>query len=249
MSIFLNLFLSIFVGVLWMLFVYRRDKYEPEPIKKIIFVFLLGGLAVVPAAMLEAKLKAPLEIIFTIYSVSYMLSLHLLVVGPVEELVKFFVVHITIFRKKEFNEPIDGIIYSSASSLGFATAENFIYLNRFGSSLILLRGPLTTLAHILFSMLWGYALGEGKFHPKESFFARPVNGLILAAVAHGAYNFFLFPKDLFGWPKGVQYASGVMVLVLVVILWFILMKHIRKMNLESPFSQKSGNITSYSRQS
>jgi len=239
LSVLLNLFLSIFVGVLWMLFVYRMDRYEPEPIKKIILVFLLGGLAAVPAAMLEAKLNAPLKIIFTTYSVPYTLSLYFLIVGPVEEFVKFFIVHITIFRKKEFNEPIDGIIYSSASSLGFATAENFVYLNRFGSSLILFRGPLTTLAHILFSMLWGYALGEGKFHPKESFFARPVNGLILAAAAHGTYNFFLYPKELFGWSKGVQYASAVMVLVLMVTLWFILMKHIKKMNLESPFKPLS----------
>ena len=48
--------------------------------------------------------------------------------GPVEEILKFLVLYYFILREKEFNEPMDGIVYGVTASLGFATLENIDYV-------------------------------------------------------------------------------------------------------------------------
>ena len=47
-----------------------------------------------------------------------------IVAGFTEELFKFLVVRTTIYKSPYFDEPIDGLVYSSAAALGFASLEN-----------------------------------------------------------------------------------------------------------------------------
>ena len=51
-----------------------------------------------------------------------------LVIGPREEIAKFLAVRLFVYRNKEFNEPLDGIIYAAAAALGFASLENMLYV-------------------------------------------------------------------------------------------------------------------------
>lgn len=37
--------------------------------------------------------------------------------------------------------------------------ENLAYIWQFGPEVMILRAPLSTLAHVIFSSSWGYALG------------------------------------------------------------------------------------------
>ncbi|HOG73405.1 MAG TPA: PrsW family intramembrane metalloprotease, partial [Methanofastidiosum sp.] len=41
-------------GIFWVWFFYKKDKYEPEPKKIIIFTFLLGVLATIPAGLINS---------------------------------------------------------------------------------------------------------------------------------------------------------------------------------------------------
>ena len=50
--------------------------------------------------------------------------------GLVEETLKFLVLYFYILKEKAFNEPIDGIVYGTVVSLGFATLENYDYVYR-----------------------------------------------------------------------------------------------------------------------
>ena len=52
--------------------------------------------------------------------------------GPAwtEEILKFFILYRYVLREKEFNEPMDGIVYGVVASLGFATYENYDYVFR-----------------------------------------------------------------------------------------------------------------------
>ena len=47
------LLVSILPGVLWLAFFYRQDRYEPEPKRVIVRVFLGGMLMVIPAGAFE----------------------------------------------------------------------------------------------------------------------------------------------------------------------------------------------------
>ena len=47
--------------------------------------------------------------------------------GGVEEFVKWFIIFFVAFNQTFFNEPYDGVVYTVAVSLGFATLENVLY--------------------------------------------------------------------------------------------------------------------------
>ena len=47
-----------------------------------------------------------------------------------EESLKLLILYAIVIKRKEFNEPMDGIVYGVAVSLGFATYENYDYVFR-----------------------------------------------------------------------------------------------------------------------
>lgn len=97
-------------------------------------------------------------------------------------------------RKKEFNEPFDGIIYSTFVSLGFATLENVVYVMQSGFSTGIARMFTAVPAHYAFGVIMGYYVGKAKFDEKNraSYLLR---GLLYAVLLHGLYDFFVFQRD------------------------------------------------------
>jgi len=86
----------------------------------------------------------------------------------VEESAKGLALLILFFWKKdEFDDVIDGIVYAAMVGLGFAMGENILYYGRellaggiVGSlSLFVLRGMLAPFSHPLFTSMTGIGLG------------------------------------------------------------------------------------------
>lgn len=166
------LILAVAPGIFWLWFFWRKDTYEKEPAGYIVKTFFLGAAVVIPAALLE-------ELLTTHWWVANMMM-----VGIVEEATKFLAVYLYVYRKSEFNEVMDGIVYSAAASLGFASLENLFYIHAFGPGVMVGRAVLSTLGHVLFASFWGYALGVKKVTGKGSI----AFGLIASMVAHGIYD-------------------------------------------------------------
>lgn len=182
MVVMILILLAFAPGLFWLWYFYQRDRLEPEPKRLILKMFLLGMVMVIPAAILELPF---------LWAGQF---LPILVAPVVEEFIKFIIVKKTIYDHREFNEPMDGIIYAAAVALGFASVENVGYLlQAFHSGTFVfaftLRALLSVPGHVLFSAMWGYALGLAKFssfHRKQ----RTVqSGLILSMVLHGVFNF------------------------------------------------------------
>jgi hypothetical protein len=117
------------------------------------------------------------------------LAVFALVVGLSEEGAKFLGAWALPFHRREFDEPIDGLVYGAASALGFAAVENVKYfaVGRFGPVLVVVRTFLSIPAHLFFGAIWGYALGQKLVRPRTSLLAF----LALAAIAHGAFDALL----------------------------------------------------------
>ncbi len=230
---FLNFILSLLPGILWMYYVYRSDKFEPEPIKTVIMVFFCGFVIFIPTMLIEIGIKDLFGFTGRISSIFEAVGTAYFVTGLVEEFMKFGVVLFAVYYAKEFDEPVDGIVYSSAAALGFASLENFMYMNQYGTQVILLRGPLSTLGHILFSSMWGYGLARGKNHPK---IARrlAITGLLFAALAHGTFNFILMSPIIFGYNIGMLIAF--FILPFTYGLWVLLRIRIKKSESISPYN-------------
>ena len=189
-------------GVFWLWMVYRRDRYRPEPRMLVVRTFIWGMVVSIPVAVLEFGLifiADPEAIIFpevgtlSLGTAAYM---SFVVAGVTEELGKYLVVRRTVYRSPYFDEPMDGLVYASASALGFASLENVGYLLTYGWELILLRGPFSTLAHVLFSAMWGYPLGVSKVRQK-GMRAWTLLGLLCSMVAHGLFNFLIFTQSTY----------------------------------------------------
>ncbi|MBU1077046.1 MAG: PrsW family intramembrane metalloprotease [Spirochaetes bacterium] len=215
-------------GLFWLYYFYKKDKFEPEPKKLIIRAFLLGLIIAVPVAIIESLLKGFVSPLRIISPYLYLMFFYFFIVGPVEEYAKYIVVKKSIYNSKEFNEPMDGIIYCIAAGLGFASIENVGYMIEFGTKVIVLRAVTATLAHALFSGTAGYYLGLAKFNKeKEKYLI--FKGLLLASFFHGLYDFLLMQK------------SGMIVLMaflLLIILFISLLNKIRKAGKISPFKKE-----------
>jgi RsiW-degrading membrane proteinase PrsW (M82 family) len=202
-------------GIFWLWYFYHRDRYGPEPLIWIFRVFLLGMLMTVPAALAENALS----IVLPAFAIS-------VIVAPVvEESLKFLVVRKTVYETPDFNHPIDGIVYATTASLGFATLENLGYvLLSYQTSLPLaletgfLRAFLSVPAHALFSSMWGYALGHAKYRPAPERGLIILKGVLLAMVFHSVFNMLVF-YDYVG--------MAILILVLVPVMWWIVNREIK----------------------
>jgi RsiW-degrading membrane proteinase PrsW (M82 family) len=127
----------------WLWLFYRRDRWEPEPKARVLQLFGLGAVVAAPAYFVEGWLPGP-------WSGAYD---NFVRVALVEELFKLLPVWLLVYRHRDFNEPMDGIVYLVACALGFATVENALYALQGGGRLLLFRACTSTLAHVGFSGL------------------------------------------------------------------------------------------------
>ena len=175
-------------GLLWLWFFVRLDRFRPSSRGWIALTLILGAFSTVPAALIEGvflpgNLASP-DVPLTSVALAM-----LAVVGPVEEAGKFLAVRLGVYRSLHFEEPMDGLVYGAAASLGFASLENLVYVLSFGPEVMLLRAPFSTLAHLVFGSVWGCGLGL-----RRSGRGRWVvwGSLAGAAALHALFNVLLF---------------------------------------------------------
>jgi RsiW-degrading membrane proteinase PrsW (M82 family) len=155
-------------AAIWLVYFYLLDRYEPEPTHYVLSMFMLGALVAAPIAswVINDLFTVEAWIGVTPFS-GERVAASFLVVGAAQELCKYVVVRYTVYLSEEFDEPADGIVYSTATGIGFATALNLRYVS---SGVLLTVGALnvtiTTLAHACFAGVVGYALGLAKFTPR-----------------------------------------------------------------------------------
>lgn len=190
----MNIFIIILVAfapcVFWLWLILRGHKYEPEPKSLLIRTFFLGLAIGVPVAVIEGILY-PKSLAQNALSLPTAAYVGFIVAGVTEESAKFLVVRRGVYSSRFFKDPYDGLIYPAAAALGFASLENVGYMLSFGWNVILARGLVSNLAHVLFASLWGYPLSLHKLAIIKSRYIVWF-GLISAMLAHGVFDFLTF---------------------------------------------------------
>lgn len=224
-------------------YVYARDKYEREPLALIVRVYLLSFLTVIPAVALELAGITVLQGLGA-QAVLGAALVAFAVVGTVEEGSKFLFLRWLAFRRPEFNEPYDGIMYAVSVGLGFATVENIAYvfsapnlLGRVG--VIVVRALLAVPAHALMGVIMGYYVGRAKFASHDPERGRLLwLGFLWPVFAHGMYD---FPLLVLASEPGPDAALAALLAVPVVIgaLWAVGVRLIHRAQASSPFKRPS----------
>jgi RsiW-degrading membrane proteinase PrsW (M82 family) len=168
----------------------RRDTIRPAPRRLVAATFVSGGLSTIPAGLISFAFidESLVGVDATFTSIA---AVMLLLVGPIEESSKFLAVRLFAFRSRYFDEPVDGLIFSAAASLGFASIENILYVIQFGPEVMIVRAPLSTLAHVIFGLFWGYAMARNVGSPRGRFWWL-LAGIAAAATVHGLFNLSVF---------------------------------------------------------
>lgn len=166
LGLFVSLLAAVFPTLIYAGILHWFDRYEKEPFRLIVLAFLWGAIpATALSLVVEILLDAPLAALGTT-SAEFVSST---AVAPfVEEAIKgLALLGLFLFRRCEFDNVLDGIIYGALVGLGFAMAENFIYFtsafHEGGYSqltfVILMRSFVFGLNHALYTSVTGAGLG------------------------------------------------------------------------------------------
>ena len=187
------LILPVILPVLfWACYHYYKDRRLPEPLSHLAVAFALG----VGSFYLGMLMYQGLDLLGLRYDAFFLAETNLpglfayaiLVIGVIEELAKVVPFMLIVIRFKEFDEPIDGIIYASFIALGFSAVENIQYLQFLTSLEAIARGFAGPVVHIVFASIWGYYIGRAWLC------RRALTGTVIAVLAftaflHGIYDF------------------------------------------------------------
>lgn len=175
----------------WACYHYYKDRHLPEPISHLLLAFALG----VGSFYLGMLMYQALDLVNLRYDAYLLAETNLpglfayaiLVIGVIEELAKMLPFFLVIIHFKEFNEPIDGIIYGSFIALGFSTVENIQYLQYITSIEAWARGFAGPVIHIVFASIWGYYIGRA-YLCRRSLGRTIFATLAFTAILHGIYD-------------------------------------------------------------
>ncbi|MEK7552705.1 MAG: PrsW family glutamic-type intramembrane protease [Patescibacteria group bacterium] len=203
---------SVFGGflpiIVWLWFWLKEDREKPEPAGLIFRVFLAGGLAVAAAFLLE---RAACNLNWLTYACQQIADpeqlnlvapskILLLTWSAIEELLKLAAAYFVIFRRPEFDEPVDAMIYLITAALGFAALENSLFLfhtliESGDNATFFLTGNLrflgANIVHVVASAMVGGTIALAFcFHGWRCWFYTAL-GLITAILLHALFNFLI----------------------------------------------------------
>lgn len=181
---------------LLLLYIYRKDKFQQEPVKELMKAFAAGGLSVFLSLLISIPTVG--VGVDEIYSIPDALKMAFLGAAIPEELAKFLMLWFVVRRNRYFDEHMDGIVYAVYVSLGFAAIENIMYLFENYDSWVsvgISRALFAIPGHFAFGVLMGYYFSLVRFSPVPSLKNKI---LVLAApmLVHGLYDSILLVIDV-----------------------------------------------------
>ena len=182
------------------IYFYKRDKFEREPLYLTFQTFILGFMLVFPAIFFEKLLTG-------LFQDTYF------------NFITFFL-YIFNLPKKDFNEPYDGIFYAVIVSLGFAAIENILYVFQRGAIVGILRAFTAVPAHTIFAVFMGFFTGVYKFTGKKIFVFL---SLIIPMLLHTIYDMIAMSRMSYGF-----FTLFLFIIFFVIFSLFLMQKQISK---------------------
>lgn len=213
-EIVLKLIAAIAPALILTILIIRKDKMHPEPIGWLLGAAGLGVITVIAVILIGLTVFKPVEID------SFLTALYDAFISAAlpEEAMKLFMLSIIANRCRHFDEYFDGIVYAVCIGMGFAGAENILYL--FGEEewffMGISRALLSVPAHYFFAVIMGTFFALSFFDKKNRKLYRSM-ALLIPVVVHGLYDFLCFSISL---------NEDLSLIILVV--FFVCFKWIRK---------------------
>jgi RsiW-degrading membrane proteinase PrsW (M82 family) len=204
-----SILLALMPAFIWGYLFYKKD---PQNKRLTLITFVVGALAVFPILIYKTlwiffpwinafKWAADYnQDIIYLFGVSIPLSVIItfMLVGVIEELMKFFSVKI-VDDEDTFKDIDDAMEFFIIAALGFSFTENILYFYNIwlteGSDNLFLpflfRSSFSTFAHIMFSGIFGYYYGTAHF----------ADHVLQEEIKEHRHHWTIFLHKIFNWKK------------------------------------------------
>ncbi len=220
-------------------FFWAKDKYEREPLKRLILTAGIGAVSAIPVVIIE-MLWGHTMMNVSALSLPELGFMAFVEIGVTEELFKAIAFFSTAYWSKYMNEPYDGMIYSVAAALGFAAVENILYVLSGGILTAVIRAVTAVPAHAMFGASIGYFSGRAKFtkYPILKPFLI-LSGFAISVLLHGLYDLIAL------WPEPLAWLWLIPLLGVMVAGTLLLTRDARKRSPFLPAVDAEGHYTGY----
>lgn len=185
-------------------YIYRCDKSQPEPWRMLFKAFMLGIFSTV----LSLAISQPLELFgwFTTDPTDIIESLQCAFLGAAvpEETAKLIMLWLLLRRNPYFDERIDGIVYAVMVGMGFAAAENVLYLfSNYDSwmTIGITRAIFSVPGHFCFAVAMGYFYALAVFTDASGWTRLCV--WLIPVLLHGIFDALLFVQQTHPGLQGI----------------------------------------------
>jgi protease PrsW len=168
---------------------------RPEPPRVVLTAVAFGALAALIVGVIETGLT---EIPVSANPLLGTIETTLFFVAIPEESAKIGIIAWIALRSREFDEPMDGVVYGTAVGLGFAALENVFYLagDADWALLAIMRGLLTVPFHGALGAIAGAYIARARFGGalganNRDHYRRPrllLLGWLIPVVLHAAFD-------------------------------------------------------------
>jgi len=210
--------------LIWTFFFYWQDRIEPEPTHYVIVALLVGmALASLFGLPLENRIFKVDAWIYTGGGATTLILGSIFVIGVISSFLFYLGIRYGFFPSKEFDEPVDGMVYGAFIGSGYAAVSSLAYLLAIRKMTLFAIGFTTTTNVLMYAStaaLVGYFVGQAKFgkKPVQSYF---IFGTLIGALLLGLYNIltsFIFSQ---GEESGFWLAFLLSLLLSVAVLVFV----------------------------
>lgn len=221
MTNYLVLLLPVVLPILfWSAYHLHVDRHLPEPVGHLLLAFALG----VASAFLSLAMYRGLGSIGLRYDAFALAASNLpglfaysvLAIGMIEETAKLLPFLLVILRFREFDEPIDGIVYASFIGLGFSAVENMNYLQFMPIRQAFAWGFAGPVVHMVLASVWGYYAGRA-WLLRRGFWRSLFGSLGVAVFVHGIYDFVVIGLPVTWLPVSTALIAGLWIWRLLLI--------------------------------
>jgi len=209
--------------------IYKKDSAHPEPLKQLLLAFFFG----VGSAFVSMLISAPLMLLFgispdieNVTSLSGALSIALFAAAIPEECAKLLMLWLFLRHNKHYDQYIDGIVYAACVGLGFAGAENILYLlgNEEWLMVGIVRGLTAVPAHFAIACAMGYYYSKRHYGDRSGL--TRVCILAVPIVIHWIYDALAFSEAVY---PALSVVINVLFVLVIVYMYKSTMRRIAEM--------------------
>ena len=212
-------------AVVLLFYIYRRDKYQREPVSQILKGVGFGVLSI-PVTLVLAMLIGLIGLdAWTSLLVHPQVSTAFWGAAIPEESAKLLLLWLFLRKNRYFDEHVDGIVYAVAVSMGFAAVENVMYVFQNADNWLsvgVMRALFSVPGHYAFAVFMGYYYSLACFGKPEHRTRNLVLAWVAPVLAHGVFDSLLFLSNV--TPSAL---SGIL-FVLFFVFCYYMHKYARK---------------------